>query len=138
MREAATLLARGAMGEVAFTAAWNAGYTTPLATAVAEARVVGAAHASTPSLAEIATSPWVSTPDHHAYAANVLPDEFGLTRREREILTLLCQRRTDPEIAEQLYLSPRTASKHVSNILGKLGVTSRREVAAVAVRHGLA
>jgi DNA-binding CsgD family transcriptional regulator len=44
---------------------------------------------------------------------------------------------TDPEIADQLYLSPRTASKHVGNILGKLGASSRREVAAIAVRHGL-
>jgi len=60
-----------------------------------------------------------------------------LTRREREVLGLLCQRLTDPEIAERLYLSPRTASKHVANILGKLGATNRREVAAMAARHGL-
>jgi predicted ATPase/DNA-binding CsgD family transcriptional regulator len=60
-----------------------------------------------------------------------------LTRREREVLDLLCQRLTDPEIAERLYLSPRTASKHVANILGKLGAANRREVAAIAARHGL-
>jgi DNA-binding CsgD family transcriptional regulator len=60
-----------------------------------------------------------------------------LTRRERDVLALLCQRFTDPEIAEQLFLSPRTASKHVSNILGKLGASSRREAAALAVRHRL-
>jgi DNA-binding CsgD family transcriptional regulator len=60
-----------------------------------------------------------------------------LTRREREILALLCQRLTDPEIAAQLFLSPRTVSKHVGNILGKLGVGSRREAAAVAARQQL-
>ncbi|MCA9876844.1 MAG: response regulator transcription factor [Thermomicrobiales bacterium] len=62
---------------------------------------------------------------------------LGLTRRERQILSLLCQRLTDPEIAEQLFISPYTASKHVSNVLGKLGVANRREAAAFAVRHGL-
>ena len=63
---------------------------------------------------------------------------LGLTRREREVLALLCQRQTDPEIAAHLFISSYTASKHVSNVLGKLGVANRREAAAVAVRHGLA
>jgi predicted ATPase/DNA-binding CsgD family transcriptional regulator len=62
---------------------------------------------------------------------------FDLTRREREILALLCQRLTDQEIAESLFISPYTASKHVSNILGKLGVANRRQAAAFAARHGL-
>jgi len=42
---------------------------------------------------------------------------FSLTRREREVLTLLAQRYSDPEIAETLFLSPRPASNHVANIL---------------------
>ena len=62
---------------------------------------------------------------------------FDLTRREREILTLLCQRLTDPEIAERLFISPKTAGKHVSNILAKLGARNRREAAALAVRFAL-
>jgi len=65
------------------------------------------------------------------------PTLFNLTRREREILTLLCQRWTDPEIAERLCISPKTASRHVSNIFNKLAVNSRREAAAYAAAHGL-
>ncbi len=62
---------------------------------------------------------------------------FNLTRREQEVLALLCQHLTDPEIAERLFLSPRTASNHVANILGKLGAANRREAIALATRHGL-
>jgi DNA-binding CsgD family transcriptional regulator len=62
---------------------------------------------------------------------------FGLTRREREVLALVCQRWTDPEIAARLYVSPRTASKHVGNVLSKLGARNRREAAALAARHAL-
>jgi DNA-binding NarL/FixJ family response regulator len=69
-------------------------------------------------------------------AANTTPGP-ELTRREREVLTLLCQRLTDPEIAETLFISRATASRHASNIFAKLGVSGRREAAAVAVRHGL-
>jgi predicted ATPase len=69
-------------------------------------------------------------------AANTTPGP-ELTRREREVLTLLCQRLTDPEIAETLFISRATASRHASNIFAKLGVAGRREAAAVAVRHGL-
>jgi predicted ATPase/DNA-binding CsgD family transcriptional regulator len=65
------------------------------------------------------------------------PDEPALTRREREVLALLCQRLTDPEIAERLFISPKTAGHHVSNILGKLGAANRREAAALATRQAL-
>jgi DNA-binding CsgD family transcriptional regulator len=59
---------------------------------------------------------------------------FGLTPREAEVLGLVAAGRTNRQIAEQLYVSEKTVSVHVSNILRKLGVTSRFEAAALAQR----
>jgi DNA-binding NarL/FixJ family response regulator len=60
-----------------------------------------------------------------------------LTPREREILALVAQGRTNGEVARQLFISTKTVSVHVSNILAKLGVTSRTEAATTAHRQGL-
>ncbi|MET8947991.1 AAA family ATPase [Streptomyces sp. NPDC004542] len=62
---------------------------------------------------------------------------LGLTSRERDVLRLVSAGRTNRQIAEELFISPKTASVHVSNILGKLGVSGRGEAAAVAYRLGL-
>jgi non-specific serine/threonine protein kinase len=61
----------------------------------------------------------------------------GLTPREAEVLRLLAEGRSGPEIAEALFVSRHTVANHVSNILGKLGVSTRAAAAAYAVRHGL-
>ena len=61
-------------------------------------------------------------------------DSFGLTAREFEVLRLVAAGRSNPEIAGELFISAKTASVHVSNILAKLGVTSRGEAAATAHR----
>jgi predicted ATPase/DNA-binding CsgD family transcriptional regulator len=61
----------------------------------------------------------------------------GLTARELEVLSLLAAGRTDREIADTLYISPRTASKHVGAILSKLAVASRAEAAVLAVQRSL-
>jgi DNA-binding CsgD family transcriptional regulator len=63
---------------------------------------------------------------------------FGLTDREREVLRLLADGRSNGQIATALFISPKTASVHVSNILAKLGVSGRVEAAGVAHRLGLA
>ncbi|HEU5486515.1 MAG TPA: helix-turn-helix transcriptional regulator, partial [Microlunatus sp.] len=61
----------------------------------------------------------------------------GLTARELEVLRLVAAGRTNGEIGAALFISTKTASVHVSNILAKLGVSSRGEAAAIAHRDGL-
>ena len=62
---------------------------------------------------------------------------YGLTSRELAVLRLLAAGRTNAQIGAELYISPKTAGVHVSNILHKLGVSGRVQAAAVAERAGL-
>ncbi|HEX5571918.1 MAG TPA: LuxR C-terminal-related transcriptional regulator, partial [Ktedonobacterales bacterium] len=62
----------------------------------------------------------------------------GLTQREREIVQLIAEGRSNAEIAAALVLGKRTVETHISSILGKLGVTSRTHIVTWAVAHGLA
>jgi DNA-binding NarL/FixJ family response regulator len=66
------------------------------------------------------------------------PNLAVLTAREREVLRLIAEGRSNREIGAALFISAKTASVHVSNIVGKLGVASRTEAAAVALRDGAA
>lgn len=61
-----------------------------------------------------------------------------LTPREREVVALLAEGLTNADLAARLYISPKTAAVHVSNVLAKLGMASRTEVAAWAIREGMA
>jgi DNA-binding CsgD family transcriptional regulator len=63
---------------------------------------------------------------------------YALTPRELDVLLMLADGRSNPEIAKELFISPKTASVHVSNILGKLGVSGRVEAATLVHRLGLA
>jgi DNA-binding NarL/FixJ family response regulator len=65
-----------------------------------------------------------------------VPD-IRLTLREREVLALLTEGRTNGQIATRLVISTKTASVHVSNILAKLGVATRTEAATMVHRLGL-
>ncbi len=65
-------------------------------------------------------------------------DPFGLTPRERQVLSLVAKGATNRQIGAQLYMAEKTASVHVSRILAKLDVRSRTQAAAVAHRLGLA
>jgi DNA-binding CsgD family transcriptional regulator len=58
-----------------------------------------------------------------------------LTRRERQVLELLAAGLSNPQIAERLVVSPKTAEHHVGHVLGKLGMRSRAEAAAYATRR---
>nr|WP_227464207.1 response regulator transcription factor [Nocardioides lijunqiniae] len=87
----------------------------------------------------------------HALGARPLLDELraiggaaqrsaapdALTAREQEILALVADGRSNGEVAKQLFISTKTVSVHVSNILGKLGASGRTEAAAIARRRGL-
>ncbi len=64
-------------------------------------------------------------------------DTYGLSPREREVLHILAEGRTDRDIAARLFISERTVHVHVRRILAKLGVSSRTEAAGVAIRQGL-
>jgi DNA-binding CsgD family transcriptional regulator len=63
--------------------------------------------------------------------------QLGLSERELEVLALVAQGRTNRQIADELFITEKTAGHHVSNILGKLGVANRLEAAAIAHRAGL-
>jgi len=79
-------------------------------------------------LIEFFSSPWPTVP------ANLFPE---LTEREREILNLIAQGRPNSEIAQRLFLSPKTVANHVSNIFAKLQVADRAEAIVRAREAGL-
>jgi DNA-binding NarL/FixJ family response regulator len=71
---------------------------------------------------------------HAGRAGNASP-LAALTDREHEVLGLLARGMSNREIGTELFITPKTASVHVSNILGKLGAASRTEAAAIAYRE---
>ncbi|MFJ9850046.1 AAA family ATPase [Streptomyces sp. NPDC101150] len=77
-----------------------------------------------------APSPAAAEPGAPAAA----PESLGLTPRESDVLRLVAEGRSNRQIADALFISPKTASVHVSNILAKLGVSGRGEAGAVAHR----
>ena len=154
-------------GWLAVVAAWAAGYPYPLATArwrAAEAllarrgdRALAAdllrqGHAAAVALgARPSAASWSAWPGWPGGAAPGRPRRggrrraagdpdgaaLGLTARELEVLALVAEGRSNRQVADALFISAKTASVHVSNILAKLGVASRVEAAAVAHRLGL-
>jgi DNA-binding CsgD family transcriptional regulator len=99
-----------------------------------DAQIQGLARRLRVDLAAGAATPAADTADAPTVER---ADPFGLTGREREVLALVAEGYTNRRIAETLFISESTAGVHVSNILGKLGVSTRTEAAAVAVRLGL-
>jgi predicted ATPase/DNA-binding CsgD family transcriptional regulator len=119
--EHAIAAARTTLGESTFSRAWAAGRALSGAEAVTEALALTTDLLRTGDTSEVDVN----------QAAPVL------TMRERDVLMLLCRRYTDAEIACQLFIGLRTVNHHVSNVLGKLGASNRREAAALAARHAL-
>jgi DNA-binding CsgD family transcriptional regulator len=76
------------------------------------------------------------SPNHRVLPGANAEDIASLTRRELQIAHLVVDRRTNPEIAAELFLSSKTVETHVRNILRKLGLASRVEIARAVERHG--
>lgn len=123
--------ATASLGEHGYAVESGSGRALSMEGAVAEVQALNPQPATVAPLAPAATPLQLLPPP-------ATDDQFDLSPREREVLQLLAQRQTDKEIAATLFISHRTVMSHVANILGKLGVTNRREAAAEAVRLGLA
>jgi NarL family two-component system response regulator LiaR len=107
------------------------GYLLKNASADELADAIRAAHAGRPTLAPEAAEALIH--------AATYPPALGqdLTPREREVLALMTEGLRNAEIAERLTVSPSTVKFHVSQILSKLGVSSRTEAVALALQHNL-
>jgi ATP/maltotriose-dependent transcriptional regulator MalT len=120
--------------EVALNAGDRDGATSRLRRAFAQAQRLGARRLSD-DITLLARRARISLdPDADGGTPAPGPGRLGLTAREFEVLRLVAAGRSNREIAAELFISAKTASVHVSNILGKLGVTSRGEAAAAAHR----
>ena len=107
---------RERLGEMVFESAWRSGQALSLPDAIAEA---------------------VTLPDMTPGAQLAATSKHGLTSRELEVLALVAAGRSNPEIAEALFISTRTAQTHVQHIFDKLDVGTRAVAAAYATKHGL-
>lgn len=101
------------------------------------AAAIREAHAGRSTLAPEAVQALIQGESRPSYASRELPESFGLTPREREVMALMVEGLSNPEIAERLVVSRSTAKAHVSNILSKLGVSNRAEAIAFALQHNL-
>jgi DNA-binding CsgD family transcriptional regulator len=118
--ERAMIRAREALGQAAFDSAWADGQAMSPDQVTAELQ------------AALETAEAWQGPPPSALAA-----PFGLTPRELEVLRLLPSGLSNPQIADELFISHRTVQTHLSNLYAKLGVTGRHEAIAIGVQHGI-
>lgn len=115
-------------------AAAAAGERDEVAAAVAEAAAIADGLGAVPLAAQAAT---LARRVGLRGATRGRPGADLLTQREREVLRLVAEGHSNSRIAERLFISPKTASVHVSRIIAKLDVSNRVEAAALAHRLGL-
>jgi DNA-binding NarL/FixJ family response regulator len=121
--ERTTSALRAKLGEALFAAAAAAGGAMPFVQAASEAARVG--RAAPAAVAGPTAAPPPAAPTH------------GLTPRELDVLRLLAEGLSDKDIADALYISPRTVMRHVTSILAEFNVSTRTAAATHAVRHGI-
>lgn len=121
-------LLRERLGDEPFSRAWAEGRAMSWEQAVAYAVAITAT-------ADADASTTTSSPVESTLTQTSDPDAVRLTPREREVAVLIVQGRTNREIAEALVLSERTVDSHIRNIMGKLEVNSRAQIAAWTVQH---
>jgi len=119
--------ARKALGDDAFTRAWEKGGQLALAELPNRVETVAYSLIGDDLTRE---DPIVSPAPERPRV------EHNLTARELEVLQLLVEGRSTAQISEELFISPRTTSTHITNILGKLEVSSRTSAVALALREG--
>jgi two-component system, NarL family, response regulator LiaR len=108
-----------------------AGYLLKNVSHVQLAQAIREVHAGRPTLAPEATQALI-----RAATAPPTPGH-DLTAREREVLALIVQGMSNPQIANELFVTESTVKSHVSNVISKLGVASRTEAVALALKHHL-
>jgi non-specific serine/threonine protein kinase len=123
--------ARVALGDLGFAAAVEVGRGLALDDAIALARN------SVESAENAPSAPQARITDVRPEIASNADLAAKLTPRELDVLRLLAAGRSTPEIAETLAISPRTATTHIANLLGKLEVETRAAAVALAYRQGL-
>jgi DNA-binding CsgD family transcriptional regulator len=106
------------LGRKAFAAAWSEGRTMELEQAIEY----------------VLQSP---TGTYRAAVAPTTSYPAGLSAREAEVLTLVARGRTNAQIAQQLYISPRTVNAHLGSVYHKIGSSTRAEAARFASEHDL-
>lgn len=121
--EGATARVRRDLGEEGFAAWREAGRKLTPTQAISEAYAVASVLAD------------ISAPLDPAAAAD--PSRHGLTLREMEVLRLVAQGRSNRDVADALFISVPTVKRHLTNVLGKLGLPSRSAATAYAYTHGL-
>jgi ATP/maltotriose-dependent transcriptional regulator MalT len=120
--ERARDLARRKLGEENFAYAREAGERLTVAEALGEAFDVASAAATASTIED---------------AERDIRSQTGLTSRELEVLRLVAQGYSNAQIAEMLFISVPTVKRHLTNVLGKLGLPSRSAATAYAYTHGL-
>jgi len=121
--------ARSALEEDAFHIAWQVGRSLTLEGAVALAIQPSLFEPEIPSSYDARPRTEPDMPDS--------AERYGLTRREVEVLRLVSTGLTDAQVAEKLFISPRTVSKHLQSIYGKIQVNSRSAATRFALEHDI-